>query len=410
MDVLGMTESRGWRRWAAIVAATAATALVAACGGGGGDEPAAGSGTGGVTSEASTAWASGPISGLGSIIVNGVRYDDSAARVEDDDGNVRGSDDLKVGVVVEIRSSSVDDSTGRASASQIRFGSEVVGPIESIDTAASSITVLGQPIDIGSTTVFDDSLGGGIGALSVGTVVEVHALLDTSTGRYAATRIEDKPAATIYRLRGNVSQLDIAAKTFRLGIALISYANATQVPSDLANGQRVRVTLQTAKSGDAWNAISVRSGLRRVDDANDGRIHGSVSAFRSSSDFEVNGVRVDASAAEFKPNASAVAQGVFVRVKGRVVNGVLVAREVKVDGRRSDDSIGEAELHGAVSNLDTAAQTFVVRDVKVDYSGPVEWRDGSSAAGLTNGRQIEVKGFWSDDRTTLKATRIDFES
>jgi Domain of unknown function (DUF5666) len=403
MDTLGLTGSRGWRRWMAI-AATAAAALVAACGGGGGDEPAS---AGAATDAASVAWAAGPISGLGSIIVNGVRYDDSNARVEDDDGNMRGSADLKVGMVVDIRSSKVDDSTQRSSASQIRFGSEIVGPIESI--ATSSITVLGQPIDISSTTVFDDSLRGGLGALAVGTVVEVHALLDTATGRYAATRIEDKPAATIYRLRGVVSQLDATAKTFKLGSALISYGSATQVPSTLADGQRVRVTLQTAQSGGAWVAISVRSGVQRVDDASDGRIHGTVTTFRSSSDFDVNGMHVDASAAEFKPNALAVVQGVYVRVKGQVVNGVLVAREVKVDGRRSDDSIGEVEIHGGISNLDTGALTFTVRDVKVDYSGPIDWHDGS-AANLANGKSVEVKGVWSSDHSTLKATKIEFES
>jgi Domain of unknown function (DUF5666) len=405
MDALGMVGSRGWRRWMAIVA-TAATALVAACGGGGGDEQAS---SGGVTDEASVAWAAGPISGLGSIIVNGVRYDDSNARVEDDDGNVRGAAELKVGMVVDIRSSKVDDSTSRARASQVRFGSEIVGPIESVDRAASSITVLGQVIDISPTTVFDDSLSGGLDALTVGTVVEIHALIDTTTGRYAATRIEDKPAATIYRLRGVVSQLDTTAKTFKLGSALVSYASATQVPSTLADGQRVRVTLQTAQAGGAWVAITVRSGLNRVDDASDGRIHGTVTAFRSSSDFDVSGVRVDASAAEFRPNASAVALGVYLRVKGQVVNGVLVAREVKVDGRHSDDSIGEVEIHGDVAGLDAAAQTFTVRDVKVDYTGSIEWRDGS-AADLANGRHVEVKGTWSADHTTLKATRIEFES
>lgn len=404
MDALGMTGSRGWRRWVAIVA-TAATALVAACGGGGGGDEPASSGT--VTNEASVAWAAGPISGLGSIIVNGVRYDDSNARVEDDDGNMRGSADLKVGMVVELRSSRVDDSTQRASASQIRFGSEIVGPVEAKD--ASSITVLGQPIDISSTTVFDDSLSSGLAALSLGTVVEVHALLDTTTGRYAATRIEDKPAATIYRLRGVVSQLDTTAKTFKLGNALISYASATQMPSNLADGQRVRVTLQTAQAGGAWVAISIRSGVQRVDDASDGRIHGTVTAFVSLSDFQVNGVPVNASAAEVKPNAAAVQQGVFVRVRGRVVNGVLMASEVKVDGRHSDDSIGEVEIHGGVANLDTGALTFTVRDVKVDYSGSIDWHDGS-AANLANGKAVEVKGVWSSDHSTLKATKIEFES
>ncbi len=405
MNTLRTVGSRGLRHWMA-GAAVAASLLVAACGGGGSD-PAA---TAGPADEASAAWADGPISGLGSIIVNGVRYDDSAARIEsDDDGSLREASALKVGMMVEIRSSKVDESTGRAKASTIRFGSEIVGPIAMIDTVASQIMVLDQIIDIKSTTVFDDSLGGGLGALTVGSVVEVHALRDAATGRFTATRIEDKPAATSYRLRGVVTQLDTTTKSFNLGAARISYASASEVTAGLAEGQRVRVNLQTAKVDGAWVAISVRSGVKRVDDSSDGRMHGTVTAFTSSSDFEVNGLRVDASAAEFKPNPSAVALGVYVRVRGTVVNGILVAREVKVDGRSSDDSMSDVEIHGSVVGLDSSAQTFMVRDIKVDYSGPIDWHDGG-AANLADGRAVEVKGVWSQDHSTLKATKIEFES
>ncbi len=397
--------SRSLRRW---MAAAAAGVLLVACGGGGGNGSEAT--VGGAPDGTTAAWADGPISGLGSIIVNGVRYDDSDARVEnDDDGSVRSASSLKVGMMVEVRSSRVDDASQSARASHIRFGSEIVGPIASVDAGASSIVVLDQTIDIKSTTVFDDSLSSGLAALSAGTVVEVHALRDAATGRYTATRIEDKPGATSYRLRGVVSQLDTGTKAFNLGAARVSYANATEVNAGLADGQRVRVTLQTTKVAGAWVAIAVRSGLKRVDDSSDGRIHGTVTAFDASSAFEVNGVRVDASGAEFKPNAAAVALGVYVRVRGNVVNGVLVAREVKVDGRNSSDSMRDVEIHGAVSNLDTSARTFTVRDVKVDYSGPIDWHDGG-VDNLANGRSVEVKGVWSNDHSTLKATKIEFES
>ena len=71
-----------------------AVALLSACGGGGGgsasvsSDPAGGSG----------AYSMGAISGFGSIIVNGVRHDDKSARVFDDDGAARRSDELKLGM------------------------------------------------------------------------------------------------------------------------------------------------------------------------------------------------------------------------------------------------------------------------------------------------------------------------
>jgi hypothetical protein len=61
-----------------------------------------------------------------------------------------------------------------------------------------------------------------------------------------------------------------------------------------------------------------------------------------------------------------------------------------------------------VAALDTGARTFVLRGVKVDWSGPVTWRDGS-AARLADGARVEVKGVPSADRTRLVATRISFE-
>ena len=70
--------------------------LLAACGGGGGGD-IAGVGTGGTGTISSTV-SVGPISGFGSIIVAGVRFDDTTATVTDEDGTVRSRDDLKLGM------------------------------------------------------------------------------------------------------------------------------------------------------------------------------------------------------------------------------------------------------------------------------------------------------------------------
>ena len=60
----------------------AAAALLAGCGGGG-DAGTAPFGTG--TAAATSSYAAGAISGFGSVIVNGVRFDNSKAKVSDDD-------------------------------------------------------------------------------------------------------------------------------------------------------------------------------------------------------------------------------------------------------------------------------------------------------------------------------------
>jgi hypothetical protein len=392
-----------WRQaCAALLAGTSMAALLVACGGGG-DAPASG---GTATAQS---FASGPISGLGSVIVNGVRFDDRAARIEnaEDDSADHNSRELKLGMMVEVQAGSIDDNTARASARLIRFGSEMVGPVASIDTAAQTLRVLDQTIEVKSTTVFEEGLAG-FTAIAKNDVIEIHAQFDASTGRYVATRIEREAGATVFRLRGIVSALDTGAKTFKIGDAVINYGSVAtaDLPAAFANGQRVRVRLQTAPVAGQWVAVTVRTGVRRVDDIGDARLRGLVTAFTSAQQFEVQGVAVDASTATFEPNAAAVKLGVLVEVRGRASAGKIVASRVKVRDERDDD-LQRVELHGAVSGLD--ATTFVLREIKIDYSHVLEWKNGVPA-GLVNGKQLEVKGVWSADRSVLIAAVIEFES
>jgi hypothetical protein len=82
------------RNYGRMLAALAAS-MIAACGGGGGSEPVAGIDRGGVTI------AQGPISGFGSVILNGVRYSTSGATITVDDQPGTESD-LRVGQVVRV--------------------------------------------------------------------------------------------------------------------------------------------------------------------------------------------------------------------------------------------------------------------------------------------------------------------
>jgi hypothetical protein len=385
------------------LAGASMAALLIACGGGG-DAPSAGGGT--ATAQSFT---SGPISGLGSIIVNGVRFDDNSAQVEDDDdGSSHMSSELKLGMMVEVHSSAIDDRLARAVAMRVRFGSEIVGPVASKDVAAQTLRVLDQTIEVSPNTVFDDSLAGGFAAIVPDQVLEIHALFDASTGHYVATRIEDKANALLFRLRGRIGALDTAAKTFSIGDAVINYGNvpAADLPT-LADGLRVRVRLQTSQVNGQWVAVSVRTGVRRVDDVADARIRGLVTAFTSAQQFEVQGVPVDASNATFEPNAAAVGLGVVVEVRGRAAAGTIVASRIRVIDRDGDDW-QRVELHGEVSALDPVAQTFLLRDVKINYGRVIDWKNGLPTD-LANGKPVEVKGVWSEDRRVLFAVIVEFE-
>ncbi len=394
--------------WRVVVATVTlgATALLAACGGGGDASADAAAPT-----EVATDYTQGVITGFGSVIVGGVRYDDANALVSDDDDNRRDRSLLKLGMVVQVDGSAVDRALGTARALRIRFGSEVLGPVGTIDTAAATVEVLGQTVLVTTSTVFDESLAGGLAAITTGDVLEVHGILDPANSRIVATRIELEDSALAYRLRGVISALDTTAKTFRIGDELISYSgllSADILPSLLVNGQVVRVLLQTTQVNGAWVATRLVPGVRLIDGSlPDAHVEGVITSFTSTSQFAVNGLAVDASNAAFPDGRDAIALGARVEVTGTVTDGVLVATKVEVEDRR-DNGRRALELHGALSNLDTAAKTFALRGVTVWYGGTVLWKDGTEAS-LANGQSIEAKGVLSADRTRLEALLIDFE-
>jgi hypothetical protein len=393
--------------------AVGGAALMTACGGGGSDgaaPPAPPSGSG------NRAFTEGAITGFGSVIVAGVRFDDSSAAVVDDDGVRHGSDDLKLGMSVSIDSSI--PSNGSATATMIHFGSEIVGPVTAVDAAGASFTLIGQTVDVTSATVFDDSLAGGMQVIAVGQVLEVYATYDAATGRYVATRIEDKNNADEYRVRGIVQALDATARTFRIGDALISYASASRVPAGLANGQWVRARLRTVPVAGAWVADRVDGGRRgadddgNFDDFDEAEVQGTIDSFTSITQFSVNGMPVDASNASFPEGQAGIAVGALVEVEGAVRDGVLIATKVKLEdergGRGEEEDDERFELHGSISALDTTNRSFMLRGVKVSYAGAVEFDDGSEAD-LRDGAQVEVKGRLSADGSTLDATKIDLD-
>jgi hypothetical protein len=378
----------------------AAAVLAIGCGGGGGGDSSAATGS---------AFTMGTISGFGSIIVDGVRFDDSRAQVVDDDDQPHDRSELKLGMTVEVLSDRVQGAS--ALARHIRFGAEIVGPVEAIDVAVKQLTVLGQTVDVTDTTVFDDSLAGGLAALAVGDVVEVHAQFNSANGHYIAKRIEKEGQVNFFRLRGVVAALDTTAETFKIGGATISYAAiaAADLPPNFGNGSAMRVRLQTTAVAGVWQAISIRSGVRKVEDHDEARVRGVVTAFTDITSVSVNGLPVTTSASTAFPDGSAgIVVGAAVEVEGAIRDGVLVASEVELEDHHAGDDDRLNELHGTVSALDTTAQTFVVHEIMVRYSSNTSFARGG-ASDLANGKAVEVKGGLAGDGVTLEAKQIKFE-
>jgi hypothetical protein len=410
-------------------ASLTAALMLTACGGGGNDAAPNNGVSADLVSE-------GVISGFGSVIVNGVRFDDSKARVEDEDeeeNSARSKDDLRLGMVVSVSGSSAG-TTGTASV--ISFGSKLKGPVQIIDgvtvssgtstatttgtmtgttTAAGSHTlvILGQQVQIGAWTVFDPIfLPNGFASIAAGDVLEIHGHLSPTLNRIVATRINKENNANAYKITGNVSSLNAASKSFKIGTEMFSYASIEpeKLRVTLADGLTVKVRLATVQATTGtWTATRIKPAKKAMPDRIRAEVEGLITAFTSATSFSVNGLVVDATNAVFPKGTASLALGARVEVKGIVMDGKLIASLVKTEDRdRGDDEDNEIELHGSVSALNTTAKTFTLRGLTVSYAGNPSFERGS-ASNLVDGVFIEVKGQSSGGGTTVQATRIKFE-
>ncbi len=399
-----LSEPRHAPGWIALVVTLAVALTVLTACGGGSDAPA-----GGATSapaSATSVYAAGPITGFGSVILNGVRFDDSAATISDDDGNKLAESQLRLGMQVECEGGpGSDDAHGVAHA--IHVHAALLGPVGAVDTAAGTLTVLGQTVTVDAQTAFDSALANGLASVAAGAVVQVHGQFDAASQSVLATRIELATGATRYKIRGTITALDTTARTLSIGATAISFATTAGVPTDLALGTLVDVRLATAATGGVWTATAIADGQRLMHDHDQAHLRGVVSAFTSATQFSVDGTPVDASNAQFPDGQSGVALGATVEVEGPLVNGTVAATKVEVEDEHEHDG-ARVELHGTISALDATAQTFVVRGVPVSFAGSVDFHDGSAAA-LANGLFVEVRGGFSADGTVVDATRIDLK-
>lgn len=409
-----------------LLAALFAALTLAACGGGGGAGETPASSSAAPAGAESDTLSQGVITGFGSIIVNGVRFDDSTATVSDEDDDEtpsRSKDVLKLGMLVTVSVSSstgTGTGTGTGTASAITFGSVLKGPVQSINggTVTGTVTagtqtlvILGQSVIVTTRTVFDPlSLPGGLADIRQGDVLEVHGLLDVTANKLLATRINREGDAGAFKITGNVSSLDTASSSFKIGSLVISYAaiEPGKLRVKLANGVTVKVQLSTMPSaGGTWNATRIKPASRKaMVDRKKVEIEGIVDSFTSVVRFSVNGVPVDATHAAFSKGASSLALGARVEIEGSIVGGTLIATRIKIKEDKDEDH--EIELHGVISSVDAGSLTFVLRGLTVSYAGTVKYEHGS-AAGLVNGARVEVKGQAAAAGTTVQARKIEFE-
>lgn len=393
---------------------------LAACGGGGGTSTAS-PGTGGTGS-----YTVGPISGFGSIIINGVRYDDSSAQVETEDGDTSdddkgslGRDDLQLGMITSVEAGSVTAGTGgalsTATASTISLSNEIKGPISAFNSAGNSFTLLQQTIRVNAGTVYANvaSLAAANGTNCP--YAEVYAYYNTGDNSYTATRLECKTTQpSSYRLFGPASNV-VANTSFQINGLTIN--RGSQSMTGITTGTLVRArmgTTLTGTSSDVATATRLRTGSTRSSvSSSEAKVEGLIDSYTSDADFTVNGVRVVTNGSTSFESGVTLAVGVRVEVEGSLSSGVLTAREVQVEDE-TDLEEETSEFIGTVTNASgNTGGTFTLttnsdRVFTVTYTTG-DFKESSDQTAFGNGTKVEVKGVLASDGSSLDATRIQIE-
>lgn len=382
-----------------------ATLALAACGGGGGDQV----NTPPVQPSPMSTVYSGPISGFGSVIVNGMRFETVGASLSDDDGSPVRLQDLALGMSVNI-DGTVDDNTGRGRAKSLSLVHGNTGAITSIDRSSQTITVMGLIIKTNTATAYKNVAS--FSALAVGDAVEVYGTLQ-SDNTVLATLIEKETGTYTNRAVGRVSNLDTKAKTFKIGSLVVNYGTATVIGT-LAEGRQIRVTATQGPVNNVLiaNSIKVTDGAAYGSSVASGtflKIKGVAEAAPINGLLTVSGTRVNVAQATYEGGTSIVA-GALLEIKGTWDGTVLQASKVELErnDRDNDGYIDRNELYGSVSSITTSnGKTLVViNGVTVDVT-QAYFKNGSLAQ-LDIGVPVEVKG--SVQGSVFIASKVEFKS
>jgi hypothetical protein len=388
----------------------ALTALTVACGGGGTTQVAVVPGNGG--SGVTPIIVVGAVSGLGSVIVNGVKYDDTGARITIEDSDDDGSG-LKVGMVVQLKGEiNPDKITGKAAV--IESGAELRGPVESVNASAKTFVALGTTVQVDASTAFVN-VAADLSDLSPGDSVQVSGLL-AANGVVTATRMQKRPpqAQAVLKTVGAVAAAPApTATSFTLGTLTVNYsANAVR---DLAvpvpAGALVRIKLAGPPAGGVVTATQVRpyaAPLGTPAAGTQAEVEGTVTDL-SGDNFKVAGLsaRLLPTTTFERGVRTDLANGRAVEVEGTVVAGVIEAAKVKFEDI-SGGGNNEYRFEGPVTDF-VSVSDFKVKGQRVDArQNPQVSPGGRSVTEIANGVNVEVRGTQIvNDK--LIATRVQFK-
>lgn len=367
-----------------------AISTLSGCGGG----DTLGSGGGGVAGSPGTGgtgiYAMGSISGFGSVILNGIKFDDIGATVRLD-GVTTGSADLRLGMVASVQGQRGATLTSGV-ASQIEVWSIAQGLVTQVQ--AGSFNVAGMVLQTNSATVFDGV--GSAAGLSTGLRVAVWGLQAGADARsWTVTRVAVVSAVPAV----STGLVVITNLQPTLNGLLLTGALA----SSLVQGQLVRAqgTLYSGRGSlhlDRVDLAGLPGGVVRQGEL---EIEGFVTAVLTTKRFMLGNLEVDASSAVFSSPAIPMAVGLRVEVKGSWQGAIIKATTVE---NESQQTVNATEIESKIEQFTSLAH-FVMRGQVCDATTAVI-RNGL-ASDLKVGSQIKVTGTISGSVLIVNLLQID---
>ncbi|MBI2780070.1 MAG: hypothetical protein HYX62_09880 [Gammaproteobacteria bacterium] len=397
------------------------------CGGGAGGG-LAGGGIGG------TGVSQGPVTGFGSVFVNGIEFATERAEIEVE-GQTSGITQADLGVGMVVRVEWEKDASGKYTAKRIKYADDVQGPVEGITiipaVPSGTFTVLGQTIKVDALTVFSGTTE--FAGLAGGQIVEVSGLREAN-GEIRATRVEVKTGTTEVELKGVVSSLNNPPGTFTIGATTVNYSGLPGgvLPSVVISGVCVEVKGTANGSGITATSIEIDDScsLGGIKNGEEVEIEGFVTGLPGDT-FSVNGVAVSVASLPDSGYENGIktnlANNVRVEVEGKITNGVLLAQKVKFklggdDGASGGGSGGGGsggsgivfgEAKGQVTSV-VPPNTLSVLDgtqpVTVTVNNDTLFEDGiqRNLGNVNTSSSLKIN-FYTKDGTNI-ATKVELEN
>jgi Domain of unknown function (DUF5666) len=366
-------------------------------------------GSGGTGGSGSPVVASGPVTGLGSIVVTGITFniEDATISVNGQPGSAA---DLRVGHVVTVHGTREPRGTV-GTAETVVFESNIRGPIASIDIDDNSLTVLGQVVLVDAATQFGEVP---FNALVVGNVVEVSGFPDVErvvrAARVDRTQEVFVPGIEI-EVEGPITRLNRGNQTFMVnGLQVdFSLAELLNLPGNrLRNGQIVEVKSRRDIRNMNGVLVLVADSIVGQDigiqgDPGDAiELQGIVTQdLAADNTFEVNGqtVQLTDDTAFEGGTAANIAVDVRIEVEGVFdADGVIIAQEVELGAG--------VEILGTITR-GLEDDTFEINGQTVQLTDDTMFEEDCTAADLAIGMRIEVEGAFAADGVFVAAA-IDF--